>query len=73
MVLEWLITYNLQVREMVAVLDLDVLFYPCPKDGPNFRPKAIQLGGKKQFPYMVCRAVRLLLVNCRAILYVLIV
>ncbi|CAN1277370.1 hypothetical protein LINPERPRIM_LOCUS16304, partial [Linum perenne] len=40
-------------REIVAVLDLDVLFYPCPRNGPNFRPKAIELGGKKQFPYMV--------------------
>ncbi|GMN39466.1 hypothetical protein TIFTF001_008713 [Ficus carica] len=42
-----------KVREIVAVLDLDVLYYPCPRNGPNFRPKAIQLGGKKQFPYMV--------------------
>ncbi|KAJ7515261.1 hypothetical protein O6H91_22G008100 [Diphasiastrum complanatum] len=42
-----------KVREIVSVLDLDVLYYPCPKGGPNFRPKAIQLGGKKQFPYMV--------------------
>ncbi|KAI5065332.1 hypothetical protein GOP47_0020027 [Adiantum capillus-veneris] len=42
-----------KVREIVSILDLDVLYYPCPKDGPNFRPKAIQLGGKKQFPYMV--------------------
>lgn len=43
----------LQVREIVAFLDLDVLFYPCPKNGPNFRPRAVQMGGKKQFPYMV--------------------
>ncbi|KAJ4802304.1 Glutathione S-transferase 2 [Rhynchospora pubera] len=42
-----------KVREMTTVLDLDVLFYPCPKNGPNFRPKAIQMGGKRQFPYMV--------------------
>ncbi|CAI0462271.1 unnamed protein product [Linum tenue] len=40
-------------REIVAVLDLDVLFYPCPRNGPNFRPKAVELGGKQQFPYMV--------------------
>ncbi|EOY08256.1 Glutathione S-transferase [Theobroma cacao] len=40
-------------REIVAVLDLDVLFYPCPKNGPNFRPKVTQMGGKQQFPYMV--------------------
>lgn len=42
-----------KVREIVSVLDLDVLYYPCPKNGPNFRPKAAEMGGKKQFPYMV--------------------
>jgi glutathione S-transferase len=42
-----------KVREIVSVLDLDVLYYPCPQNGPNFRPKAIQMGGKRQFPYMV--------------------
>lgn len=46
---------QLQVREIVSILDIDVLFYPCPKDGPNFRPKANEMGGKKQFPYMVRR------------------
>ena len=25
-----------QVREACSLLDLDVLFYPCPKDGPNW-------------------------------------
>ncbi|BBH07651.1 Thioredoxin family protein [Prunus dulcis] len=39
--------------EIVAVLDLDVLFYPCPKNGPNFRRKVAEMGGKQQFPYMV--------------------
>jgi len=43
-----------QVREIVSILDIDALFYPCPKNGPTFRPKAIEMGGKKQFPYMVC-------------------
>jgi hypothetical protein len=38
---------------MVSVLDLDVLFYPCPQKGPTFRPKVLEMGGKKQFPYMV--------------------
>jgi len=38
---------------MVSVLDLDVLYYPCPKGGPTFRPKVLEMGGKKQFPYMV--------------------
>lgn len=42
-----------KVREMVAVLDIDVLYYPCPRNGPNFRPKVGQMGGKQQFPYMV--------------------
>ncbi|KAJ4705248.1 Thioredoxin family protein [Melia azedarach] len=42
-----------KVREIVAVLDLDVLYYPCPRNGPNFRPKVIQMGGKRQYPYMI--------------------
>ncbi|KAH6802762.1 Thioredoxin family protein [Perilla frutescens var. frutescens] len=42
-----------KVREIVSVLDLDVLYYPCPRNGPNFRPKVSQMGGKQQFPYMV--------------------
>ncbi|ESQ40301.1 hypothetical protein EUTSA_v10014048mg [Eutrema salsugineum] len=42
-----------KVREMVAVLDLDILYYPCPRGSPNFRPKVNQMGGKQQFPYMV--------------------
>nr|XP_015898739.2 uncharacterized protein LOC107432177 isoform X1 [Ziziphus jujuba var. spinosa] len=42
-----------KVREIVSVLDIDVLFYPCPKNGPNFRPKVAEMGGKQQFPYMV--------------------
>ncbi|KAK4582807.1 hypothetical protein RGQ29_025827 [Quercus rubra] len=42
-----------KVREIVAVLDIDVLFYPCPKNGPNFRSKVARMGGKQQFPYMV--------------------
>ncbi|XP_028771303.1 uncharacterized protein LOC114728561 [Neltuma alba] len=42
-----------KVREFVAILDIDVLFYPCPRNGPNFRPKVAQMGGKQQFPYMV--------------------
>ncbi|KAI3954550.1 hypothetical protein MKX01_005385 [Papaver californicum] len=45
--------FCMKVREIVSVLDLDVLYYPCPMNGPNFRPKVFQMGGKKQFPYMV--------------------
>ncbi|MQM03045.1 hypothetical protein Taro_035816 [Colocasia esculenta] len=42
-----------KVREMASILDLDVLYYPCPRNGPNFRPKVLQMGGKQQYPYMV--------------------
>ncbi|XP_068663893.1 uncharacterized protein [Aristolochia californica] len=42
-----------KVREIVSILDLDVLFYPCPRNGPNFRSKVSEMGGKQQFPYMV--------------------
>jgi len=47
------LTVLLQVREAVSILDLDVVFYPCPKDGKTWRPKAVELGGKQMFPYMV--------------------
>jgi hypothetical protein len=36
----------------VCILDIDVLFKPCPMDGPTFRPEAVAEGGKKMFPYM---------------------
>ena len=42
-----------KVREAVAVLDLDVEMFPCPKGGPTFRPKVLNLGGKAQFPFLV--------------------
>lgn len=42
-----------KVREIVSILNLDVVYYPCPRNGPNFRPKVGQLGGKQQFPYML--------------------
>ena len=42
-----------QVREIASILDLDVLYYPCPRNGPQYRLKVLQLGGKQQFPYMV--------------------
>lgn len=41
-----------KVREAVAILDLDVKFLPCPKDGPTWRPEAVGKSGKRQFPYM---------------------
>jgi glutathione S-transferase len=39
-----------RVRECLVTLDLDAVYYPCPRDGPNWRPKAVAEGGKKQFP-----------------------
>jgi glutathione S-transferase len=42
-----------KVREAVVSLDLDVLYYPCPKDGPTYREYVRSVGGKAQFPYMV--------------------
>ena len=32
-------THCVQVREATTLLDIDVLFYPCPKGGPTWRPK----------------------------------
>lgn len=42
-----------KVREALSELDLDVMIYPCPPGGTRFREKAIALGGKKQFPFLV--------------------
>lgn len=41
------------VRAVLCELDLDVMIYPCPAGGKRFRPKAEQLGGKQQFPFLV--------------------
>jgi glutathione S-transferase len=42
-----------KVREALCLLDLEVIIYPCPKGGTRFRPRAVELGGKQQFPYLV--------------------
>lgn len=42
-----------KVREAITILDLDVIFYPCPRGGPTFRTKVKKIGGKAQFPYLV--------------------
>lgn len=41
------------VREALTELDLDAMIYPCPKAGKRFRPRAVELGGKAQFPLLV--------------------
>ena len=42
-----------KVRDALTELDLEAMVYPCPKGGTVFRPKAVELGGKAQFPYLV--------------------
>src|ERR1700722_7656493 len=42
-----------RVREALCQADFDVMVYPCPKGGTRYRPKAIELGGKAMFPYLV--------------------
>jgi glutathione S-transferase len=42
-----------KVREALCILDLEVYVYPCPRRGTRFRTRAIELGGKKMFPFLV--------------------
>jgi glutathione S-transferase len=42
-----------KVRDALTELDLEAMIYPCPKGGTVFRPKAVELGGKALFPYLV--------------------
>jgi len=41
------------VREVLSELDIDAMIYPCPADGTRFRPRAQELGGKQQFPFLI--------------------
>lgn len=41
------------VREVLTLLDIDALIYPCPKQGGRYREKLRELGGKEQFPFLV--------------------
>jgi glutathione S-transferase len=45
--------YCRKVREALSALDLQAVIYPCPKNGPRYRPEAIRRGGKAQFPFLV--------------------
>ena len=45
--------YCRRVREALTALGLDAEIYPCPKRGKRFRPEAMRLGGKRQFPLLV--------------------
>lgn len=42
-----------KVREALSILDLDARIWPCPKNGPRYRPELVERGGKAQFPYLV--------------------
>jgi glutathione S-transferase len=42
-----------KVREAMSELDLSPIVYPCPPGGSRFRPRAQELGGKAQFPFLV--------------------
>ncbi|TJY65226.1 glutathione S-transferase [Sinimarinibacterium sp. CAU 1509] len=44
--------YCRMLRSALTELDLDVMIYPCPKNGTRFRPKVATLGGKTQFPFL---------------------
>lgn len=42
-----------RVREVMTLLNLDYVVYPCPKGGTLYRQQVKQLGGKVQFPFLV--------------------
>lgn len=42
-----------RVREALGVLDLSAEVRPCPKRGERFRPEAMAISGKAQFPLLL--------------------
>jgi glutathione S-transferase len=42
-----------KVRDALTELDLEAVIYPCPHGGTVHRTKAVALGGKAQFPFLV--------------------
>jgi glutathione S-transferase len=42
-----------RLREALSELDLDAMVYPCPRGGTRFRPRAVELGGRRKFPFLV--------------------
>jgi len=42
-----------KVRVALTALDLDAMIYPCPRNGPRYRPEVQAQGGKAQFPYLI--------------------
>jgi glutathione S-transferase len=41
------------VREALTALHLDAHIRPCPRKGQRFRPEALRIGGKRQFPLLI--------------------
>ena len=42
-----------KVREAFTEMDVSPIVYPCPPGGKRYRDRAVELGGKAQFPYLV--------------------
>lgn len=42
-----------RVRLAIAALDLPTEIRSCPRGGTRFRPEALALAGKRQFPFLV--------------------
>jgi len=42
-----------KVREALSEMDLPALIHPCPPGGRRHRPRAVEIGGKAQFPLLV--------------------
>lgn len=45
--------YCRRVREVLTLLNLDYITYPCPKNGTKYRPKVVEMTGKVQFPFFI--------------------
>src|SRR5258708_9851545 len=42
-----------KVREAFTEMDVSPVVYPCPPGGKRYRDRAVELGGKTQFPFLV--------------------
>ena len=45
--------YCRKALEAMSALRLDYLARPCPKNGTRYRPRVIELGGHRMYPYLV--------------------
>lgn len=42
-----------KAREAISHLDLEAVFFPCPKGGQRYRPEALAQSGRTQFPFLI--------------------